>query len=579
MRTVLSRVKIKGGQIVIVVLFMLAMALAEMFLPTLLARMIDVGVANSDRGMIVRMAIIMAVIAAVAGAAGISSNRISSKIATKFAADLRREIFDQVQSFAAPEMDRFGTASLVTRSTSDVDSLQRFFIYLMRLGLMAPLMAIAGLALSAITGGKVSVVLTIAIPVLLVACTAIILVIIRLSDKLRMKVDELNALSLETLEGVRVIRAFNKQPHEIKRFDETNKQFAKINASNGRATGLLVPVIQIVFGLTSAAVMSLGAYYVIQGEMEVGTLVANSQYINMILMAIILLTLVIVYFPMAYTCAKRIEAVLNTKSSIVDGDAKLEDRTSRGVVEFNNVTFAYPGASAPVLKDLNFSAHPGEFVAIVGRTGSGKSSLVKLIPRCYDVTFGQVKVDGIDVRDYNQKDLRSLIGYVPQKNVLFSGDIAYNLNFGDENGDDRAWKEAADISCASEFIEAKKEGYHAPIAQGGTNLSGGQRQRMAIARAVMRHPEIYIFDDSFSALDVKTDKQLRTNIREKCGDATVIMVAQRISSIVDANRILVLENNQIVGDGTHKELLKTCPLYREIAVLQMGEEAVKREEA
>lgn len=579
LRTILSRVKIKGKSVLLVLLFMFLTALAELYMPTLLGMMIDVGVMEQQTSVIWIIAIIMAAVAAVAFLTNYFANRITARIITQFSSDLRKEIFEHIQTFSASEMDRFGTASLVTRTSSDVTNLQVFFSYLLRFGLMAPLIAITGLAMASLTGGEVSSVLIISIPLLLVACGVIVIIIINYSNKLRKKVDHLNLLFLEALEGVRVIRAFNKQRFEIDRFGKMNEEHQKLSADSQRVSGLLVPVIELIFGLTTAAVMALGTYYVSKGELAVGTLVANSEYIAMILTAIILMTLVIVLFPLAYTCAKRIEEVLQTECSLKDGEAKLSDRTCKGVVEFKNVTFAYPGASVPVLKDISFSARPGEFVAIIGRTGSGKSSLVKLIPRCYDVSFGEVCVDGINVKDYKQKDLRDIIGYVPQKNVLFSGDIASNLNFGNAEGRDQDWKAAADIACASEFIENKKDTYHSDIAQGGTNLSGGQRQRIAIARAVMKKPEIYIFDDSFSALDVKTDKTLRSNIRRECSDATVIMVAQRISSVVDATRILVLDHNEVVGNGTHKQLLKTCPLYREIAVLQMGEEAVKREEA
>ena len=294
----------------------------------------------------------------------------------------------------------------------------------------------------------------------------------------------------------------------------------------------------------------------------------------MVLTSVMMLSLVIMMFPTSYACAKRIAEVLETESSIVDGKKALSDRPLRGTVEFKHVTFAYPGADEPVLKDVSFYSGPGEVTAIIGGTGRGKSSILKLIPRLYDPMFGQVLIDGMNAKDYRQEDLRSLVGYVPQKNVLFSGDIGYNLNFGNENGTEADWAEAAQIACAQEFIEKKEQGYHAPIAQGGTNLSGGQRQRTAIARAMMKHPEIYVFDDSFSALDMKTDRQLRQNLKEHIGDATVIMVAQRISTIVDADRILVVDDGQIIGNGTHEELLKTCPLYREIAQIQLGKEAL-----
>ena len=308
--------------------------------------------------------------------------------------------------------------------------------------------------------------------------------------------------------------------------------------------------------------------------MEVGSLVANSQYISMVLMSVMMLALVIMMFPTSYACSKRIAEVLETETSIQDGSFSLAKRPLRSTVEFRHVTFAYPGAPEPILKDVSFETHPGEITAIIGGTGRGKSSILKLIPRLYDPLFGEVLIDGVNAKEYAVDDLRSLIGYVPQKNVLFSGDIASNLNFGNNAGTEQDWQAAAEIACAEEFIQKKKGGYHDRIAQGGTNLSGGQRQRMAIARAVMKKPEIYVFDDSFSALDMKTDQTLRRNLKASMGDATIIMVAQRVSTILDADRILVVDDGRIVGQGTHPELLKSCPLYREIAEIQLGKEAV-----
>lgn len=308
--------------------------------------------------------------------------------------------------------------------------------------------------------------------------------------------------------------------------------------------------------------------------MEVGSLVANSQYISMVLMSVMMLALVIMMFPTAYACAGRIAEVLETEATIRDGSFSLSERPLRSTVEFRHVTFAYPGAQEPILKDINFEAHPGEITAIIGGTGRGKSSILKLIPRLYDPLFGEVLIDGVNAKEYAVDDLRSLIGYVPQKNVLFSGDIASNLNFGKEDGAQQDWQAAAKIACAEEFILKKENGYHDRVAQGGTNLSGGQRQRMAIARAIMKQPEIYVFDDSFSALDMKTDQTLRKNLKAAMGDATIILVAQRVSTILDADRILVVDDGMIVGQGTHQELLKSCPLYREIAEIQLGKECV-----
>ena len=577
MREIFSRVKLSPKQVVGLILFMLATASAEMMLPTLLAGMIDRGIGSKSKSVIFTIAIVMAVMALVACLANIAATRLSAKISTRFAADLRREIFHKVQTFSAAETDKFGTASLVTRSTSDVTNVQMFLTLLLRIGIMAPLMAVAGMVLSSATGGKVGSVLNVAVPVLLISAGIIVIFVSRYSVSMRKKIDRLNKLFLETLEGVRVIRAFNKQEHEIERFGDANQDYSKTAMASGRVGGALMPVIQVIFGVTTAAVMALGSYYVSTGEMEVGALVANSQYISMILGAIMLLAAVIMIFPMAYACAKRIAEVLKTESSIQDGRKTAEDKKLRGTVEFQNVTFTYPGADEPVIQNITFETHPGEITAIIGRTGCGKSSILKLIPRLYDATVGHVLIDGIDAKKYAVKDLRNLIGYVPQKNILFTGDVASNLNWGNENGRDAEWQQAAEVACAKEFIERKDGTYHSEIAQGGTNLSGGQRQRMAIARAVMKKPEIYLFDDSFSALDMKTDKQLRCNLKQSMGDAAVIMVAQRVSSILDADRILVIEEGRIVGNGTHKELLKTCPLYHEIAELQLGKEAVDSE--
>ncbi len=574
MSAIFSRVKWKGRQAVLLSVLVLFAAVAEMMLPSLLAQMINSGVAGSSRGTVLILAAVMAGVTVLACIVNFLSVKIASRISTDFSAALRGQVFEKVQSFSAAELDKFGTASLVTRSTSDITNVQNFLTLLLRIGILAPMMAVAGLIFSAATGGQVSSVLTVAIPVLLVSCGIVILFASRYSVKLRKKLDRLNQLFLESLEGVRVIRAFNKQQTESRRFGEANSDYAATAMLSGRVTSLLLPVINVIFGVTTAAVLGLGAHYVETGAMEVGSLVANSQYISMVLMSVMMLALVIMMFPTAYACAGRIAEVLETETTIRDGSFSLPERPLRSTVEFRHVTFAYPGAQEPILKDVSFEAHPGEITAIVGGTGRGKSSILKLIPRLYDPLFGEVLIDGVDAKEYAVDDLRSLIGYVPQKNVLFSGDIASNLNFGKEDGTQQDWQAAAETACAEEFILKKEKGYHDPIAQGGTNLSGGQRQRMAIARAIMKQPEIYVFDDSFSALDMKTDQTLRKNLKASMGDATVIMVAQRVSTILDADRILVVDDGRVVGQGTHQELLKNCPLYREIAEIQLGKEGV-----
>ena len=572
MKTILKHVKFKSKQLVALFFLILLSAFGQMLLPALLSKMISLGVVTGENRTIWMFAAIMAGVAVFSCLISFGSVKIASGISTSFAAQLRDKVFSTVQSFSAADLDQFGTASLITRSTSDITNVQNFLTLLLRVGLLAPMMAIAGLIFSASTGGKVSFVLLFAIPVLLIVLTLIMIFASRHSIRLRSKLDHINHLFLETLEGVRVIRAFNKQKTECTRFENSNEDYAMTAMTAGRITSILMPAISVIFGVTTAAVLGVGSYYVELGAMEVGSLVANSQYISMVLTSVMMLSMVIMMFPTSYACAKRIAEVLNTKSTIVDGSFPLEQRPLRSTVEFRNVTFAYPGADEPVLKDINFISKPGEITAIIGGTGRGKSSIVKLIPRLYDPLFGEILIDGVNIKDYSLKDLRSLIGYVPQKNKLFSGNIAENLNFGNENGNEKDWNEAAKIACANEFIEKKQSGFFDPIAQGGTNLSGGQRQRMAIARAIMKKPEIYVFDDSFSALDMKTDRQLRQNLKESIGDATMIIVAQRISSILNADRILVIDDGRIIGNGTHKELLESCSLYREIAEIQLGKE-------
>ena len=573
MKTIISKVHIKARSVIALSLLVLMAAVGEMLLPSLLATMINDGVITGSTKLIWELAIIMASVTVLACIVNFTSVKIASRISTDFACQLRQSVFETVQNFSSKEMDKFGTASLVTRSTSDITNVQNFLTLLLRVGLLAPMMAIAGLVFSASTGGKVSSVLVIAIPILLIVLTIIVVLASRYSIALRKKLDKINQLFLESLEGVRVIRAFNKEKAEQKRFGESNKDYASTALKSGRITSFLMPSISVIFGVTTAAVLGLGSFYVESGAMEVGSLVANSEYISMVLTSVMMLSMVIMMFPTSYACAKRIEDVLETTSSLKDGKFDIKDKKETSTLEFRNVSFAYPGADEPILKNLNFKVEKGTTTAIIGGTGRGKSSILKLIPRLYDPFVGEVLIDGVNAKDYKIKDLRNLIGYVPQKNVLFSGDIASNLNFGNEEGSEEDWKEACDIACASEFVDKKKDKYKEAIAQGGTNLSGGQRQRLAIARALMKKSEIYVFDDSFSALDMNTDKALRENLKKNIGDASVIIVAQRISSIMDADQILVIDDGMIIGKGTHEELMKTCKEYQEIASIQLGKEA------
>ena len=573
-----SKVKLSGKSIAGLVIFVLIASVAQMMIPTLLAGMIDTGVSSKDEKLIISIAIAMIILSVVVFITNALSARISAKVATKFSADIREEMFRKVQDFSAAEVDKFGTPSLITRSTTDVTTIQTFMSMALRFGILAPMMTAVGLILSIVTAGELSILLAIAIPVLVVVAAALIVVASRHSIRLRGIIDKINQLFLENLEGVRVIRAFNKQQHEVDRFEVTNDESATVSKKQFRASGALIPVVTMLFGVTNVVLLGVGTGYVMYQGMEVGVLIAATQYINIILLGIIMVTYVVSLFPEAFACFKRVGEVFETETTIKDPEKPVEKGTCKGTVEFKDVTFSYPGADEPVVKDINFVSKPGEMTAIIGRTGCGKSSVVKLIPRLYDTLFGEVLVDGVNVKDYKLSDLRDLIGYVPQKNVLFTGDIASNLNFGKEDGSEKDWEEAVRVACAKEFVEKKDGVYHSAIAQGGTNLSGGQRQRMAIARAIMKKPEVYIFDDSFSALDMKTDKELRANLKEAMGnDATMIVVAQRVGTIIDATRIIVLDNGKAVGIGTHKELLKNCQLYREIAEIQLGKEVVENE--
>ena len=576
MKTILSTIKFNRRQMAVMIVFAVIASLAQMVAPMLVSKMID-GVSGNDKTTIIILAVVMIGLSVLACLTNIVSTNVAAKLTTRFSADLRREVFYKVQGFSAVEIDKFGAASLITRSTTDVTMIQNFLTLLFRLGLLAPLMAILGLIFAVGSSGALAVVIAIAIPILILFIAVILIVASRYSVKLRDKIDAINKRFLETLEGVRVIRAFNKQSNEMKRFDEINDETTEVSRRSIVISGLMTPVVTSLFGLTSVGAMLVGTYQVMQDSLDVSALVSATQYINIILIAITLLATVVSIFPDAYACMNRISDVLETEASIRDPEKEMPAKTCHGTVEFRNVTFSYPGADAPVFKDLSFVSKPGETTAIIGRTGCGKSSIVKLIPRLYDTSYGEVLVDGVNVKRYRLNELRDLVGYVPQKNVLFSGDIGENLNFGNENGSEAEWKEAARIACADEFVEKKEGTYHAAVSQGGTNFSGGQRQRLAIARAVMKKAEVYIFDDSFSALDMKTDKQLRQNLKESMGDATMIVVAQRVSTIMDATRIIVLEDGEVAGMGTHAELLRSCRLYREIAEIQLGKEVVAHE--
>lgn len=577
MIAIFSKIKMNAKQVWGAVIFVILSSVAQMLAPALVSTMLNDGVNNSDYTFLIGLTAAIVALCVFAFFASLISTKLSGKLTTKFCADLRKTFFHKVKSFSSAEIDKFGTASLITRNTTDITTIQNFLSMLFKLGMMGPLMAIAGVVMCVAYSGRVAVVLAIAVPVMLIILVALLIAASRYSTKLREIIDRINRLFLEAIEGVRVIRAFNKQQHEIGRFKAINEESSQVSGKSIALSVAMYPVVTAIAGIASVAAASVGTPLIRYGVMDVSALIAVIQYINIVLIAIILTLNVAALFPDASACFKRVNEVLDTAVTIADAESETPAKTCKGTVEFRNVTFAYPNADEPVIKGISFVSKPGETTAIIGRTGCGKSSIVKLIPRLYDALFGEVLIDGVNVKDYKLDELRDLIGYVPQKNVLFSGDIAGNLNWGNKNGTEADWKEACRIACADEFVEKKPEGYHAPVAQGGTNFSGGQRQRLAIARAVMKKPEVYVFDDSFSALDMKTDKQLRQNLKGSMGEATMIVVAQRVNTIMDATRILVLENGEVAGMGTHRELLRSCTLYREIAEIQLGEEEVKRE--
>lgn len=504
---------------------------------------------------------------------------LASRIGAKLGLNLRERVFSRVVSFSHAEMEQFSTASLITRSTNDIQQVQMVVVMMLRMVVYAPIIGIGGILKVVRTRTGMGWIIIVAVALILALVAVLMAVAMPKFKKMQTLVDRLNLVSREILTGVSVIRAFSREKFEEERFDEANRNLMRTQLFTNRVMNLMMPVMMLIMNGISILIVWFGAKGIDLGNLMVGDMLAFITYTMQIVMSFLMLTMISVMLPRAGVAAGRIEEVIGTRSSVTDReqvqDEKLAD--ARGVVAFEDVSFRYPGADEDALQDLTFTAGPGETTAIIGSTGCGKSTLLNLIPRFYDVTGGRITIDGVDIRDLSQHKLRSLLGYVPQKAVLFSGDIASNLKFGSASvngaGDisDSRMEEAAEIAQATEFIESKPEKYHSEISQGGTNVSGGQKQRLSIARAIARSPKIYLFDDSFSALDYKTDVTLRKALRAKTEDATVIIVAQRISTILHADRIIVLDEGKIAGMGTHRELLRECEAYREIAKSQLSE--------
>lgn len=501
---------------------------------------------------------------------------LASRVGAKAGRDLRGRVFRKVVGFSNNELDHFSTASLITRSTNDIQQIQMLMVMLLRMVLYAPILASGGVY--QVFQTNVSMSWIIGLAVVLIALVVLLLFVVAMPKfKIMQKlVDRLNLVTREILTGLPVIRAFSTEKHEEKRFDKANMDLTKTNLFVNRAMTFMMPVMMVIMNGISVLIVWVGANGINDGQMQVGDMMAFIQYTMQIIMGFLMLCMISVMLPRAAVAAERVDEVLSSKTIINDPKQPLLiPQKADGVLKFDHVSFRYPGASEDVLHDISFEAKPGETTAIIGSTGSGKSTLVNLIPRFYDVTEGKITLDGLDIREVAQHDLREKLGYVPQKGVLFSGTIASNIMFGNPGGSDEEMKEAAQIAQATEFIETKRKRYDSSIAQGGSNVSGGQKQRLSIARAIAKHPKLFIFDDSFSALDFKTDVALRRALREKTADSTVLIVAQRISTILHAEQILVLDDGQIVGKGTHEELLRNCEVYQQIAASQLSEEELK----
>ncbi len=574
MKCVLKELGTYKKELFLIVLTVIGTTLSTLGLPSLLMRLIDEAIPNKDMAMVLKVGGFMVALVVFGLLCGIATSRLSATVSMGVGRNLRSKIFKKVQYFSQTEIDRFSASSLITRTNNDVTQVQMFLNQCLRIAVQAPIMCICGIILAISSSPQLSGVLVVSIPLMAVILVAIAKIAVPLSTKIQTKIDRINLVMREKLTGVRVIRAFGTVDFESKKFEEINRDYQKTNKKLQRTTNAVMPVLIVILSLTAALVMLMAANQSLNKGIDytIGEIMAIIQYIMQIMMAVIMLTLVFVMLPRASTAAARAQEVLETETSIQNKEQTKDNTTQKGYLTFKNVTFKYPGADKPAIENLSFEAKPGETTAIIGGTGMGKSTVVNLIPRLYDVTEGQVLVDGIDVRDYDTAVLRSKIGFVPQKAVLFSGTIDSNISFGDRNADEQRIEEAVKIAQSYDFVMKKEDGFNSPVSQGGTNLSGGQRQRLAIARAIVRKPEIYVFDDSFSALDFKTDKSLRQALASETENATVVIVAQRISTIIDADRIIVIENGQVAGIGTHKQLLKSCDVYREIAESQMGKE-------
>lgn len=563
-------------QLIILVSLVFGAVAATLQLPDYMAKIINEGIAQSDNGIIFHNGFWMLLIALGGAVCTVGVGYLASKIATGFSRDLRNKVFSKIESFSLVEFNKFSTASLITRSTNDIQQIQTTTVLLLRMVLQAPIMGVWAIFKAYHLASSLSWIIALAVIILLGMIFIMFAIALPKFKILQKLLDKLNLVTRENLTGLRVIRAFNNEKFEQSKFEKANIDLTATNLFVNRLMVIMQPVMMLVLNLTSVLIVWTGAHLINSGNLEIGNMIAFMQYAMQVIMSFLMISIVFIMVPRASVSANRVNEVIETDPIIQDPQKPIStDNLHNGVVEFKNVTFCYHGADTPVLENISFKANPGETTAFIGSTGSGKSTLINLIPRFYDINSGKILLDGVDIRDYKLEDLYAKIGYVPQKGVLFSGTVESNIKYGAPKATSEEVKISIEISQAEEFINNSENKLKTLIAQGGANISGGQKQRLSIARAVIKKPEIYIFDDSFSALDFKTDAMLRKALKVATEHKTVLIVAQRISTILSAEKIIVLDEGKIVGIGTHKQLLTDCKVYREIAYSQLSEEELE----
>lgn len=577
MRLILKYLKNYKLLVVVNVISVFGFALVELGIPTIMAKVIDSGIANKDIQYIKRMGGVIVLISILGVAGTILLGYCSAKISTGITRDIRNDIFKKAQEFSHSEYDKFGISSMITRTTNDAFVLLQFVNTLLRTAVLTPVMFGISLVLILRTSVKLSTVLAITVPFIVIGVIVIAKISEPLSETQQKRLDKLNRISRENLTGIRVIRAFGNDNHEKERFEETNEAYASVSKKLFKLMAVSQPSFFLLLNVAILAILWVSSNMIDAGTLQIGELVAFIEYLFHAMFSLMLFSMVFVMYPKAQVSANRIEELLNEESLIKNPENGVKQTEVKGEVEFDNVTFVYPNGEEPVLKNISFKCKKGEMIAFIGSTGSGKSTLINLIPRFYDVTEGSIKVDGVDVRDYDLKALRKKIGFIPQKTLLFTGSISSNIKFGKKNAKTGEVVHSAKVAQAYDFISKKPKQFEEIISEGGKNVSGGQKQRLSIARALVRKPEIYIFDDSFSALDFKTDSILRERLKEETKESVVLVVAQRVGSIMEADRIVVLNEGEIVGIGKHKELLKNCKIYNEIASSQLTKQELEYE--